>query len=443
MRLEVWLGDVLIGWLSHEPASHRFALDYAPEWLADPRRFPLSPRLPLLAGSGVSAEAHSAEVRLFFDNLLPEGRALDEAAAAHGVARSNLVGLLLALGRETAGALRVGLPGALTLDDQPASRRALRRDELSARIRARPEWPFSVWDGRVRLSIAGYQDKLAAYVEGEDWFLVEGADLASTHIFKPEPTTAALAGLTSNEFFCMRLARAVNLAVAEVDLLHVPEPVLRIARFDRVIADGKVLRHHVIDGCQALGLPAAYKYERPYGNQADVRGIRDGASLRGVFALASLGPTPAALRLALLRWVLFQVLIGNTDAHAKNLSFFWGPEGLTLAPAYDLVCGSAYSGEALDQSYALAIGDAFAAEELTPYEWAVFAQSCGFPARLLQQELIGMAKRLLAVLPVTRAEVTEADAEPAMLAKIEASLRQECARQSEMAAGIVAAARMV
>lgn len=443
MRLEIRLNEALAGWLSHDPASNRFAFAYSAEWLADPGRFSLSPSLPLPAAGEETAEAHSARVRLFFDNLLPEGRALDEAAAANGVAKSNLVGLLLALGRETAGALRIGLPGTLSLAGQPAARRALRRAELSERIRARPELPFSVWDGRVRLSIAGYQDKLAAYVEGEDWFLVEGAGLASTHLFKPEPTAAAFAGLTSNEFFCMRLARAVNLAVAEVDLARVPEPVLRITRFDRVIGQGMVARRHVIDGCQALGLPSAYKYERPYGNQADVRGIRDGASLPKLFALAALSSTPAAMRLALLRWVLFQVLIGNTDAHAKNLSFHWGPAGLALAPAYDLVCGLAFAGDKLDRSYALGIGDAFDAEALSSYEWAVFAQSCGFPPKLLGKELTVMAKRLRAVLPVVKDEVIEAGAETGMVGRIEGLVREECARQEAFASGIVAAAKLL
>ncbi|WP_246296636.1 hypothetical protein [Allochromatium humboldtianum] len=76
-------------------------------------------------------------------------------------------------------------------------------DELAHRLRQRPHVPFTVWDGKVRLSIAGFQDKLAVLVEGEDWYLVEGPDLASTHILKPDPVDPRLAGLTSNEFFCI------------------------------------------------------------------------------------------------------------------------------------------------------------------------------------------------------------------------------------------------
>ena len=55
---------------------------------------------------GLTAEAHSTDVRLFFENLLPEGQALDDAACASGTSKSNLMGLMIALGKETAGAIR-------------------------------------------------------------------------------------------------------------------------------------------------------------------------------------------------------------------------------------------------------------------------------------------------------------------------------------------------
>lgn len=161
MRLEVLLESTLVGWLSHEPQTNRFAFAYAPAWLEAPQRFALCPQLPLTPREAASPETHSAIVRQFFENLLPEGQALDAAAAASRVSKSNLVGLLIALGRETAGALRIRQEGI----EEPTApvRRKLTTEELSGRIRARPQEPFSVWDGKVRLSIAGYQDKIAVY----------------------------------------------------------------------------------------------------------------------------------------------------------------------------------------------------------------------------------------------------------------------------------------
>src|SRR5207344_585900 len=65
--------------------------------------FPLSPALPLAMPEAGHA---SGTVKRFVENLLPEGRALDLSAAASRVSKSNLFGLIHALGAETAGAFR-------------------------------------------------------------------------------------------------------------------------------------------------------------------------------------------------------------------------------------------------------------------------------------------------------------------------------------------------
>ncbi len=412
MRLNVFLEQTLVGVLEDEPQTGRFAFTYAPTWLSSPARFALCPALPLLRPEAETPDSHSAAVRRFFENLLPEGHALDEVAAANKVSKSNLIGLLVALGRETAGALRIhpaDVPdseshGTSEADAHPV-RRLLTKEELSQRIQARPHMPFAVWDGKVRLSIAGYQDKIAVYIEDGQWFLVEGTSLASTHIIKPEPISDRLAGLTSNEFLCMRLAHRIGLSTAEVELVHVPEPVLVVTRFDRRVESDVVRRLHVIDACQALGLASAFKYERPYGDNRDVRHIRDGASLPRIFELLSMSPNPAAQRLRLLRWLIFQVLIGNTDAHAKNLTFFAGLEGLTIAPAYDLVSVLALEAAPLETTYAMAVGDAFSAEELSAFEWANFAKGCQLSQRLVSNELSRLAEQTLKVLPKVKDEV--------------------------------------
>jgi serine/threonine-protein kinase HipA len=70
------------------------------------------------------------------------------------------------------------------------------------------------------------------------------------------------------------------------------------------------------------------KYERPYGDNRDVQPIRDGASLPKLFALVNqAAPNRRGDRLALLRWSIFQVLIGNTDATAKIYRFSRTPAG--------------------------------------------------------------------------------------------------------------------
>jgi serine/threonine-protein kinase HipA len=325
MELEVWLGERRVGWFGQDLDAHHFTFAYDPAWLVFKGRYPLSPRLPLAEAGHQPPELAGTEARRFFENLLPEGQALDDAAAAYRLSKSHLMGLLIALGGETAGAVRIQLPGSPPVPGLE-TRRALGREELSLRIRARPGLPFSVWDGKVRLSIAGYQDKIAILRDGEAWFLVNGGPFCSTHILKPEPVQTYLRGLTVNEFFCLRLARRAGLMVANSELLWIPEPVLLVERFDRIPGPDRVVRRHLIDGCQALGLAPAFKYERPYGEGRDVQHLREGASLPRLFGLLDSCGKPAFQRLALLRWVIFQVLIGNPDAHAKNVFFFMGPK---------------------------------------------------------------------------------------------------------------------
>lgn len=431
MELDVLLSGKLAGTLSHAVESHLYAFRYSDDWLSRIGRYALSPTLPLNEGEGEARERHSAAVRQFFENLLPEGQALDDAARTHCVSKANLIGLLVALGGETSGALQLRLPGAVS--SKAEALRVLSHEELSERIRARPFHPFSVWDGRVRLAIAGYQDKIAVYEDERRWAFADGNRLASTHILKPEPVSAQLEGLTGNEFFCMRLAHRAKLPVAEVALVHVPEPVLVVKRFDRERTADGVERLQIIDGCQALGLPSAFKYERPYGDTRDVRELRDGASLPMLFELLDRSPRPVVERLALLRWTIFQVLIGNTDAHAKNLSFHVSSEGISLAPAYDLVCGRVFEGEKLLDTFAMAIGDAFHADELSPYEWANFAHACELPFKQVSAELSRMARRVREGLPKACEDALIAGVAPALVEKLSALISAECERQAAMA----------
>ena len=290
---------------------------------------------------------------------LPEGEALDHAAQAAGTSPANLVGLLVAMGKETAGALRVTLAddgaASLVAAESADSLREITPRQLSQRIRERENQPFSVWDGKVRLSIAGYQDKIAVYEREGKWYLVEGSRLASTVIVKPVPMRKQLASLPANEHMCMQLARRVGLKAAETRLIHVPEPVLMVRRFDRIEHDDGVKRLHIVDGCQALGLAVSMKYERAYGDAKDVAHIREGVSLPKLFGLLEQSPVPAVDKRALLRWAIFQVLIGNTDAHGKNVSFYCDEQGLRLAPAYDMVCMEALDAGFPD-TYAMAVG---------------------------------------------------------------------------------------
>lgn len=433
--LDIWFNQECVGQLQHDPSNNQFAFAYTLGWQRSRNSFALSPKIPLIPNAATaSAESHSAQVRQFFENLLPEGDALDDVAQINRISKSNLVGLMLALGKETTGALQIthhsDEPGPT---DPKTIFREITREELSQRISDRLQIPFSQWDGRVRLSIAGYQDKIAVYKKDNQWFLVEGAQFASTYIVKPVPRSASLASLPANEFFCMKLASLVGLDVAEVELIYVPQPILFVKRFDREDCTDHVKRLHIIDGCQALGLSVAMKYERPYGDSRDVKDIRDGASYRKLFNLIKQCARPAKDRLSLLRWALFQVLIGNYDAHGKNISFYMNQNGLNLAPAYDLVCLPALDDQVLSTSYGMAIGDAFTELEITQENWGAFADDCEVHLRLVVKILIELSQNILQVLPQVATISRAQEISEKVISDITHVISSTCLRQLALA----------
>ncbi|GAB7539198.1 HipA domain-containing protein [Burkholderia sp. 3C] len=384
----------IVGQLQFESHDERFLFRYDDAWLARADAFPLSPHIPL----GPHAPA-SGVMQRFLSNLLPEGRALDVASVVNQISKDNVFGLVHVLGREPVGGLGflpVADDGAAPVQSREAVRRAIPHAELSERIRDRDTIPFPVWDRKVRLSVAGYQDKLQVLIEGEHIALADGA-LSSTHLLKPESRNMSTPHMVANEHFCMTLAARMGLPVAPVSLWRIPEPLLLVERFDRSVTRDPttglvhtVRRLHVIDACQALDAPVSYKYERNFGNNESVANIREGVSFATLFPLARQCEDPAHARALLVRWAMFHLLIGNSDAHGKNLSFFMRRSGLAPAPFYDLVSVNVY-GAGVEQDMAMGYGDAFRIDDVTAFALADFAQRTGIPASYLSRDLRRMA----------------------------------------------------
>jgi serine/threonine-protein kinase HipA len=264
--------------------------------------------------------------RAFLDGLLPEGEPRNAIAADLDLPASDVFGLLAALGRDCAGALVIQpqsdpaptTPTTLTAEPLSADDLA----ELVANLRSAP-----LGIGRkVRLSLAGVQEKLLlTRMPGGVWGRpVEGTP--STHILKPE--IERFANTVENEAFCMSVARHLGLSVAEVDMIIVDErPVLVVRRYDRIVGpDESVHRVHQEDMCQALGLPPAKKYEQDAG-----------PTLARVARVLQDVAEPAATQ-TFLRALTLNVALGNCDAHGKNFSLLHTDSGaLRLAPLYDLL----------------------------------------------------------------------------------------------------------
>ncbi|MBC7437503.1 MAG: HipA domain-containing protein [Bdellovibrionales bacterium] len=219
--------------------------------------------------------------------------------------------------------------------------REITAGELQERIDARNEIPFSVWDGKVRMSVAGYQDKLLILALGEKICLADGT-LSSTHILKPEAINRAMPHMVANEHYCMRLMSRVTARhfkrdmVAPVEIRRVPSPVLLIRRFDREGRAAQTKRLHIIDGCQAVDLPVSLKYERNMGSGADVQHIRDGMSFEKVMSIRVWLQKPAEQLRHLVAWAVSTLLLGNSDAHGKTFLFSRAAPGCQSRPCTTL-----------------------------------------------------------------------------------------------------------
>jgi serine/threonine-protein kinase HipA len=327
-ELEVWLDRSRIGTLRDE-GSH-WAFVYVPEWLADPQGFDLSPGLKR-ADSPIVDTSNQRPVQWFFDNLLPEENARRTLAQSAGTDSADAWGLLAWLGAESAGALTLLPPG--TTAGEPGQL-PLPHAVLDQRIRDLPRVPLQAGAPK-RMSLAGAQEKLAVIRQDNQLYEPTGGR-PSTHILKPNTTAAGYPHSAVNEWFCMQLAAALKLAVPETRLLHVPSAVYCVARFDRRAdpGSGEVRRLHTLDGTQLLSLSGQYKYAEN--------------TLDSLLTIVELCRAKVQTRRDLFRWLLFNVLIGNGDAHLKNLSFHLDAGGARLAPHYDLVSTAIYSTPELD-----------------------------------------------------------------------------------------------
>ena len=327
--LNASINEIPVGRLTE--ASGLWSFQYSDTWLKNPRAFALSPHIPLRTEPQLDG-ATQRPVQWYFDNLLPEEgqRALLAADAALDV--NDAFGLLAWYGAESAGSVTLLPANANAQNKFPL--RPLTDDALHQRILRLPNAPLA--QGAIkRMSLAGAQHKLAIVLQDNDLFEPVGAT-PSTHILKPDHPDDAYPHSVINEWFVMRLASRVGLNVPAVHRRYVPSPVYLIDRFDRVTEPEGWERRHVIDACQLLGLDRSFKYSQ--------------GSMQSLAALASVCRSPAVVRSRIFSWLVFNVLVGNADAHLKNLSFAVSEEGVQLAPFYDLLSVAVYDTKAFDKN---------------------------------------------------------------------------------------------
>lgn len=390
-RLQVWRGAQPIGelWLAADGRSMGFAY-------AEPRPgMAISNSLPL-SDSPFSAEQGLAH--RWFANLLPEEGARQALVRRLGVVDEDFA-LLAAIGGDCAGALSLLPEGKVP--QSLSGMQPVAPEELARWAEGRER--FALFEpgrnGATRLSLAGAQDKIPLLWHEGEWFLPQG-DTPSSHLLKFSANPA----LVLNELYMNRLAQAAGLPVPDSRVGRAGKALyLVVSRYDRSSgADGRMQRVHQEDFCQALGLPRRLKYQEDGGP-----GLGACAAL-----LRHVTRSPALQVRQLLRWQLFNVLTGNCDGHAKNLSLLQDERGdWTLAPAYDLLCTLVLP---YSPHLGFAVGENYHPQELRRKDWEAFARDMSLSAPFVLRELAEMVERLQSL----------AQSEPLREAMLEAGMRE-------------------
>lgn len=369
------MGDV------RRDSRNKLGFTYDTTWKVDPGAMPLSLSLPL------SRFQHAGDaIEAFIWGLLPDNEfVLERWAKSFHVSARNPFALIANVGEDCAGAAQFVRPerlGELMAGSSPAVQ-WLTEVEVAARLRAlrqdQAAWRLPRDTGQ--FSLAGAQAKTALLHQRGRWGVPSGR-MPTTHILKPQ--SREFDGHAENEHFCLTLARALGLPTAQSKVQRFGHEVaIVVERYDRVMLDDDhVARVHQEDMCQALGVMPTSKYQSEGGPKpADIAKL-----------LREHSSKPQEDVDTFVDALVFNWLIGGTDAHAKNYSVLHGSRGqLRLAPLYDLASALPY--DQLDErnlKLAMRMGREYLLQNIGLRQW----QQVEADLRLQAGSLIRRARRL-------------------------------------------------
>lgn len=361
---EVHVGEELAAELLRTPAGTQFR--YRPEHLAR-RGQPVATSLPL---SDHPLITQAGALPPFFSGLLPEGRRLTAVRTATKTSADDELTLLLAVGGDTIGRVRVLGAGAVSAEEPTWEPVLSTPEEVSfAEL-----FSQAVGTDPARLdlvAVPGVQDKVSGQMIS---FPVTGP--RGRYLLKLDPPEYD--HLVANEDFFLRAARlsGIPAAAAEVITDRDGRHGLLVERFDRVVHGAALERLAQEDGCQVLSRYPADKYLL--------------AAEEVVGGLAAVTTAPLVTARELLRQLAFAYLTGNGDAHAKNFAVLrlesgeWRP-----TPAYDIPSSHPYG----DTTMALTV-DGKDRENITWRSFVALGEATGVPPRAVRRTLGELASRV-------------------------------------------------
>lgn len=425
--LDVYLHNHLVGRLIQDDGG-QMVFDYLDTWLKNPKAIPLSQSLPLR-----EKRFSRKECQGFFAGILPEESKRETIARNLGISSKNDYAMLEKIGGECAGAVTF-IPEGEPLPEKNYRYRELNDRELATILRELPRRPLMAGNKDVRLSLAGVQDKIAVHVSSETIFLPLGG-APSTHILKP--AIDRFEGVVFNEALCMQLANKIGIPAAIVESRHVEDiAYLLVERYDRKILPSSqkpeggyvwtnfvTRRVHQEDFCQALAVSPDLKYQS-----------EGGPSLKQCFGLLrAISSVPAIDLLHMLDGVIFNILIGNHDAHSKNFSLLYDEttfdEGKVLdqgkpldsharlAPFYDLICTVYYP--ELGPRMAMKLGGEYGSENLFPKHFEKFAEETGL-AKIM------VVRRVQELAETVREVISDVEINHEVARKVVALIKKRC-----------------
>ena len=342
--LEVDGSQVRVGEIKGYSSEDAF-FSYSKEYITRNDSRAISVSLP------IQDEPFSPEqTKAFFDGLLPEGFMRKSIATNMHLDENDYLSILYNLGKECIGAIRIDESDEL----QESWYEAITSEQVE-KLAAEGTTKSTEIVIKTHLSLTGASGKVGLYYDDKEgkWYL-PGGSAPSTHIVKQ--SHVRLDGIVTNEQLSMLAARKCGIDIPESFIVNAgkgidSEVLFATKRYDRIIDEtspmiGKLKRPYRIhqeDFAQAMGIASFEKYEREDRNYAE----------KMFEIIRNYTRSPLEDQLRLWNRIVYNFVLGNTDAHIKNYSLLYDPHmgGISLAPAYDMLSTVIYESATRDMSF--------------------------------------------------------------------------------------------